>query len=144
MPSRGARAFSAAVGEQKCSSSTTVSVTGLVRSTPPGVAARVPATLGGCASHNFLIAIKPVESDWDYIAEVTGDKSWSSANMTQYWERVERNAYGPFMVPGPEHGYNGWLGTQVFDPNYILTHDPLLVKNLLAAALQFPSPSDRP
>jgi choline dehydrogenase len=107
---------------------------------PLGIFYPRAATLGGCASHNFLIAIKPVESDWDYIAEVTGDKSWSSANMTQYWERVERNAYGPFMVPGPEHGYNGWLGTQVFDPNYILTHDPLLVKNLLAAALQFPSP----
>jgi choline dehydrogenase len=108
--------------------------------TPLGIFYPRAATLGGCAAHNFLIAVKPDESDWDHIARVTGDESWSSDNMTQYWEQVERNDYGPFMVPGPDHGYNGWLGTQVFDPNYILTHDPLIVRNVLAAALQFPSP----
>lgn len=106
---------------------------------PLGIFYPRAATLGGCAAHNFLIAVKPHESDWDYIAAATGDLSWLSTNMTKYWERVERNDYGPFMVPGPDHGFNGWLGTQVFDPNYILSHDPLIVKNLLAAALQFPS-----
>lgn len=108
--------------------------------TPLGIFYPRAATVGGCGSHNFLIAVKAHESDWDYIADATRDQSWSSKNMIQYWERVERNDYGPFMVPGPDHGYNGWLGTQVFDPNYILTHDPLILRNLLAAALQFPSP----
>jgi choline dehydrogenase len=107
--------------------------------TPLGIFYPRAATLGGCAAHNFLITIKPHESDWNFIADVTGDHSWASWNMIKYWERLERNAYGAFVVPGPNHGYNGWLGTQIFDPKYILTHDPLIVRNLLAAALQFPS-----
>jgi choline dehydrogenase len=107
--------------------------------TPLGIFYPRAATVGGCASHDFLIAVKPHASDWDGIAKLTGDESWASSNMTKYWERLERNSYGPFVVPGPDHGYNGWLGTQIFDPNFILTHDPLIVRNLLAAALQFPS-----
>jgi choline dehydrogenase len=33
-------------------------------------------TLGGCSTHNALIAALPNHSDWDYIAELTGDQSW--------------------------------------------------------------------
>jgi choline dehydrogenase len=108
---------------------------------PLGIFYPRAATLGGCAAHNFLIAVTPHDSDWDYIAEITGDCSWSSSNMRKYWESVENNGYGPFMVSGPNHGRDGWLGTQVFDPSFILKHDPLVVRNLVAAALQFPGPS---
>src|SRR6185436_10011162 len=56
------------------------------------------ATLGGCTAHNFLIAIKPHNSDWDGIAQLTGDASWRADNMQQYWTRLERNQYGPYIV----------------------------------------------
>lgn len=45
-------------------------------------------TLGGCVSHNALIWITPHASDWDNIASITGDSSWSSSNMQQYLTRV--------------------------------------------------------
>ena len=35
-------------------------------------------TLGGCTAHNALITIYPSNSDWDRIAEITGDPSWSA------------------------------------------------------------------
>jgi choline dehydrogenase len=96
------------------------------------------ATVGGCTSHDFLFAITPVDSDWDYIAKLTGDESWSSANMRKYFERLEQNNYGPFINIGPGHGFDGWLSTQVFDPSFIVNTDPLIVRNLVAAGLMFP------
>lgn len=100
------------------------------------------ATLGGCTAHNFLVAIKPHDSDWDHIAAITGDATWNSRSMQKYWQRLEDNNYGPYMLTGPGHGRSGWLGTEVFDPNFTFNHDPLLIRNLLAAALQFPEPSE--
>jgi choline dehydrogenase len=34
------------------------------------------ATLGGSAVVNAMAAILPNDADWDYVANVTGDKSW--------------------------------------------------------------------
>lgn len=109
--------------------------------TPQGIFYPRAGTLGGCTANNFLIAVKPHDSDWDYIARITDDKSWSSRNMRKYWKRLENNDYGPFMVTGPGHGFNGWLGTEVFDPNFTFSRDPRIVRNLLAGALQFPEPN---
>jgi len=38
-------------------------------------------TLGGCTSHNAQITVYPHNEDWDYIARLTGDSSWSATNM---------------------------------------------------------------
>lgn len=46
------------------------------------------ATLGGSVTHNALIWITPHASDWNGIAQLTGDTSWSAANMNQYLDRV--------------------------------------------------------
>src|SRR5450631_2512550 len=35
-------------------------------------------TLGGCTAHNAMILVYPHNEDWDYIAQLTGDASWSS------------------------------------------------------------------
>src|SRR6185369_8246087 len=40
-------------------------------------------TLGGCTAHNAMITVTPQNSDWDYIAELTGDSSWRADNMNQ-------------------------------------------------------------
>jgi choline dehydrogenase len=37
-------------------------------------------TLGGCTAHNAMITVYPHNSDWDAIAEATGDKSWRRAS----------------------------------------------------------------
>ena len=72
-------------------------------------------TLGGCTAHNAMITIYPHESDWDRIAALTGDDSWSSDNMRKYFQRVERCHYVSktmdFMTGG-RHGFDGWLSTE--------------------------------
>src|SRR5262249_30247390 len=46
-------------------------------------------TLGGCTAHNAMIFVYPHDADWDYIAELTGDRSWQSSRMRKYFERLE-------------------------------------------------------
>ena len=45
-------------------------------------------TLGGCTAHNAMILIYPNNSDWDQIADLTGDPSWQSPAMWKYFEKV--------------------------------------------------------
>lgn len=78
---------------------------------PLGVLYPRAGTLGGCSRHNAMITMYPFDQDWDIIAELTGDDSWASANMRQYFEKVEKNEYLPSSVVG--HGYQGWLTTSV-------------------------------
>lgn len=88
-------------------------------------------TLGGCTAHNALIAIYPYRSDFDYIARLTGDSSWSADNMREYFVKLEDNGY---LLPGlPGHGYNGWLSTQTA-PLTIPISDPPLLSLFLGGA----------
>src|SRR5262249_22940728 len=48
------------------------------KATPEGVLYPRAGTLGGCTAHNALITVYPHESDWDVIASITGDDSWSA------------------------------------------------------------------
>src|SRR4051794_20267962 len=50
-------------------------------------------TLGGCTAHHAMITVTPHNSDWDQIAALTGDKSWASGRMRDYFERLERCTY---------------------------------------------------
>lgn len=54
----------------------------------PGIFYPRAGTLGGCTAHNALIAIKPHASDWNRIAELTGDEQWRAENMEPYFEEV--------------------------------------------------------
>ncbi len=47
-------------------------------------------TLGGCTSHYAMITLYPHDSDWDHIAEITGDDSWAADEMRQYFDRLEK------------------------------------------------------
>ncbi len=53
------------------------------------------ATLGGCTAHNAMIFMAPHDSDWDEIARLTGDDSWSARNMRRYWRRIADCQYWP-------------------------------------------------
>ncbi|KAI8305737.1 Oxygen-dependent choline dehydrogenase [Colletotrichum sp. SAR11_59] len=88
-------------------------------------------TLGGCTAHNALIAVYPHNSDFEHIAEITGDDSWSAANMRTYFERMEKNQY---LLPAQEgHGYDGWLTTETA-PLSIVLEDPQLLSLLTGGA----------
>ena len=91
---------------------------------------------GGCPVHNTLITIAALTSDWDEIAEVTGDDSWRAANMQKYFERLEACHYGPgtgleklfrkllswigIRHNPSRHGYKGWLPTRISNPTIAL------------------------
>jgi choline dehydrogenase-like flavoprotein len=92
------------------------------------------ATLGGCTAHNAMIVIYPHNSDWDHIAELTGDASWTSDNMRRHFERLERCEYENSTETGSRHGFRGWLPTNVADP-LLVVGDLFLVK-LVGAALK--------
>jgi choline dehydrogenase len=87
--------------------------------------------LGGCTAHNALIAVYPHQSDFEYIAKLTGDASWSAENMRNYFVKMEKNQYA---LPGVQgHGYNGWLATETA-PLSIVLEDPMLLSMLTGGA----------
>jgi choline dehydrogenase len=76
-------------------------------------------TLGGCTAHNAMILVYPHNADWDYIATLTRDSSWSSANMRRYFERLENCRHRPLHrwlaklgFNPTRHGWHGWLPTE--------------------------------
>jgi choline dehydrogenase len=94
-------------------------------------------TLGGCTVHSAMISIYPNNSDWDNIAQLTGDRSWSAENMRKYFERLERCNYVDLPAAGnpTRHGFNGWLPTDLADPK-IFSGDIKIRSILVSAALE--------
>ena len=93
-------------------------------------------TLGGCTVHNLMITIYPNNSDWDAIADLTGDPSWKAENMRSYFERMEQCQYveRPTGTDNPtRHGFDGWLTTEVTDPT-LFYKDSNMQRILLSAA----------
>jgi choline dehydrogenase len=94
-------------------------------------------TLGGCTAHNAMITVYPHDSDWDNIAQITGDDSWGAERMRGYFERLEKCNYvsPPSGVKNPSrHGFKGWLDTNVANPRLVL-NDFSLVRIIFAASL---------
>ncbi|MFZ0964963.1 MAG: GMC family oxidoreductase [Terriglobia bacterium] len=76
-------------------------------------------TLGGCTAHNAQILIYPHNSDWEYIAELTGDPTWRPDRMWTYFERLENCHHRPVRrwlakigLNPTRHGWKGWLHTE--------------------------------
>lgn len=115
-------------------------------------------TLGGCTAHNAMITVVPQDSDWEHIAEITGDSSWRAKHMHKYFAKLENCKYVPRpgtvrafidnffssireLLEGDEdwhdhthgHGFDGWLPTSEADPKLVLK-DPVLVELLLLSA----------
>jgi choline dehydrogenase len=91
-------------------------------------------TLGGCTAHHAMITLYPHNSDWDYIADITGDDSWRSDNMRRYFERLERCEYAEENDTAARHGFKGWLTTNIADP-LLVVRDKVLWK-LVKSALK--------
>lgn len=72
--------------------------------------------LGGCTAHNAMITIYPSNTDWDRIAEITGDDSWNADAMRKYFQKVEKCGYlPPKKIIEGRHGDSGWLVTEKTD-----------------------------
>jgi choline dehydrogenase len=56
--------------------------------TPEGILYPRGGTLGGSTAVNAMITVLPKKSDWDRIAELTGDAAWSADRMAPYYDRV--------------------------------------------------------
>jgi choline dehydrogenase len=92
--------------------------------------------VGGCTIHSFLFAIYPSDSDFDGIADLTGDRSWDSSNMRKYFERLERTHYVQQTNGNPSgHGFSGWLPTEIPNPG-IFANDSQINRLLQSAMTQ--------
>lgn len=109
-------------------------------------------TLGGCTAHNTLITVYPHDSDWDRIAELVGDDSWSAREMRRWFRRLEHCDHAGGLVqrvlagarrllrlrgPRSGHGFRGWLHTQLASPLLIAKDRELLGVALRAVGIAF-------
>jgi len=84
------------------------------------------STLGGCTAHNAMILMAPPDSDWNGIADLTGDPSWRAEAMRRYFQRLENCRHRPLWcliarltggrVNPTGHGWDGWLDVEVPAP----------------------------
>ncbi len=84
-------------------------------------------TFGGCTAHNAMIFVYPHNADWDDIAKLTGDASWSSANDADVLRALENCRHRPFHrwlsklgINLTRHGWNGWLPTEKTIPKAVI------------------------
>jgi choline dehydrogenase-like flavoprotein len=77
------------------------------------------AALGGCSAHNAMIFMLPHDSDWDSIATLTGDPSWSARRMRRHSRALENCRYRKLWrvlaligINPTGHGFGGWLSTE--------------------------------
>lgn len=96
------------------------------------------STLGGCTAHNAMITVYPHNEDWDFVAQLTGDSSWSAESMRHYFQLLENCHHRPgwrllhklFGINSTRHGFDGWLHTQAAIPKTALG-DQSLVTTLI-------------
>lgn len=98
------------------------------------------AALGGCTAHNAMIFVYPHNTDWDGIAELTGDDSWRAERMRVYFERLERcrhrgfHRFLNFFGFNPtKHGWSGWLTTEKAIP-FAAILDGRLIQTIVLSA----------
>lgn len=76
-------------------------------------------TLGGSTAVNAMVHIAPHPDDWNALARLTGDQSWSADRMRTLFERIETwEGVDAAPLPGDServrddkarHGRHGWL-----------------------------------
>jgi choline dehydrogenase len=97
-------------------------------------------TLGGCTAHNAMIFVAPHDSDWNAIADLTGDASWRASNMRKHLRRLENCRYRPIWrmlswlgINITGRGWSGWLDIESARPREVLWDDEL-VRLMLSSA----------
>ncbi|MEM6733838.1 MAG: GMC family oxidoreductase N-terminal domain-containing protein, partial [Myxococcota bacterium] len=97
--------------------------------------------IGGSTQQHAMIFVRAPDVDFDRIAELTGDASWSGKNMQQFWNVLEQNRYQPILrglhwlgkVTNIEalqnlggYGFDGWQKTTRADVKILLRDKQLL------------------
>ncbi|KAI8163324.1 hypothetical protein K4K49_013103 [Colletotrichum sp. SAR 10_70] len=100
---------------------------------PLGILYPRTGALGGCSRHNALFSLQPYDMDWDDMAELTGDDSYASGNMRQYFNRVTNVAYQPHSL---NSGSSGWYPMR-YTSLITAATDIKIVSVLLAACTAF-------
>ncbi len=108
-------------------------------------------TLGGCTAHNAQIMVYPHNDDWDNIARLTGDTSWSAKNMRKVFERMENCQYRFFLyrwlaklgINPTRHGWGGWMHTQKAIPIEALGDEDLVTTIVDSAAKAIKAQPDK-
>ena len=107
-------------------------------------------TLGGCTAHNAMIFLAPHNSDWEHIARITDDPSWSPDAMRTIFADLENCHHRPLHRPmgllgvsPSRHGWHGWLHVEKSVPNEAVG-DPAIVRSILHAAWQAARASGQP
>ena len=108
-------------------------------------------TLGGCTAHNAMILIAPSNSDWDQIADLTGDPSWRAGAMWKYFQRIENcrhrgdeRFWRHFGIDPTRHGWSGWLPTEKAAPHEAIADDQarrVIARSIGNALREFGGPS---
>ncbi|KAI1342940.1 hypothetical protein F5Y15DRAFT_371422 [Xylariaceae sp. FL0016] len=98
---------------------------------PLGILYPRTGTLGGCSRHNALITMKAHDSDWEHIADLTGDESWRADKMLSHFKTIEHNHYLPSSVVG--HGFSGWFWTELTSLSLVV-EDLKLLSLIISAA----------
>lgn len=98
------------------------------------------SALGGCTAHNAMIFMAAHDSDWDGLAALTGDPSWSAPAMRKWARILEDCRHRPiwrllrhFGIDPTGHGWDGWLRIERFDPQEAL-RDIWLIWNMAVSA----------
>jgi len=99
------------------------------------------SALGGCTAHNAMIFMAAHDSDWNGLAELTGDPSWSARAMRKWAKLLEDCRHRPIWrflrhlgIDPTGHGWNGWLRIERFEPQEAIS-DHWLVWSMAASAL---------
>jgi choline dehydrogenase len=97
---------------------------------PPGVLYPRASTLGGCTAHNAMLLLATPDSDWDRIAELTGDPSWRATEMRRHFQAIDDCRYRPVarilaalsggVLNASGHGWRGWLPNELALPHKAL------------------------
>ncbi len=108
-------------------------------------------TLGGCTAHNAMILVVPSNSDWDQLADLTGDTSWRAVEMRRYFQRLEDCRHRPlsrvrhlFGLDRSRHGWSGWLPTENPSPEEAIADDQVrrvIARSVSNTLKEFGAPS---
>ncbi|KAK3686233.1 hypothetical protein B0T22DRAFT_411140 [Podospora appendiculata] len=78
------------------------------------------ATLGGSAIVNAMASVLPNDADWNKIAALSGDSSWSAESMRKIFVKIEKNLYLRPNESRAGHGFNGYVQLAQGDSSYYL------------------------
>jgi choline dehydrogenase len=104
--------------------------------------------LGGCGAHNAMITVYPHNADWDEIAQITGDKTWSAKPMRKYFQRLENCQHRPLWrfwsklgINPTRHGFKGWLHVEKAIPRVVLDDKELMTAIIDSTAAEIKNAS---